>query len=107
MNTATQQKLSFSNDVKRFFNKVLRQRIHLVQSQKSKKPTAQMQSIIDRLTPYRSYAFTDRGAATFLLKKQDDILRMITPQSKTTLQQFDALCSEARYLLKYNCRMSC
>ena len=100
-------KTAFNKDVKRFVNQVLRQRIHLLEADKSKKPTAQMQSIIDKLMPYRTYSFTDRGAATFLLKKHDDILRIITPQSKSTLKRFDQLCSEARFMLKFNTRIPC
>ncbi len=98
-------KKPYSRDAMRFFRKVLRVRVHLVESGRSKRPAAEMRAAIDRLMPYKDYSFTDRGAATFILKKHDDILRMIPPQAEATLKQFRNLVTEARYFLKYNTRM--
>lgn len=84
-------KQSLARDFNSLFAKLIRTRSYLIRTSKSQKNEALVCKAIDRMMPYKAFVFSDRGAARFIVKFQNDIRVLIPETQKNTIILFDDL----------------
>ena len=94
-----QTKQSFAIEFNSLFAKLIRQRNYLIRTGKSQKNEARINAAIDKLIPYKAFVFSDRGAARFIIKFQDEIKFLIPGPEKNIIDQFDDLVWKANKII--------
>ena len=92
-------KQSLAIEFNSLFAKLIRQRSFLIRTEKSQKNKALVCKAIDRMMPYKAFVFSDRGAARFLIKFQDDIRVLIPETQKNMIILFDDLLWKANKII--------
>jgi hypothetical protein len=87
--------IPFSKQLKVFLRSLIRQRTLLVVSHRSLKNEMTMRCLIEKFHPYSSYAFTDLGAARFLIGHQAEIRLLIPEHQKSIIDRLAELVSQA------------
>ena len=98
---------SLASDFNSLFAKLIRQRSYLISTEKSQKNEALVCNAIDKLMPYKAFVFSERGAARFIIKHEED-LRVLIPETHTkTINEFYDLLSQANEIINSKKKQLC